>query len=238
MVAAGLKRGLSRGLGLDARMLRQRHSLHDAAAGETHLVCLVDNRSPRWQPAAGMRWVDEGALGALLLARPEHGPTLRAWFDKARTGRPPATRAPWAQPTWHAVADAWILARLADVGVEATGPIEQIKCGSMSCVLRAPTTDGMVYFKASPEVFAHEAPLTAALGRLCPDTTPRDRDRSRAKLDADGRYRRHALASSTGRHAMGGRTAPVRGDADRAHRQPGRVGRRWVSAPDVGRADQ
>ena len=173
MIASGLNRALKERLGISTRMLRQMHSRHDPTSRETHVVCLMELRADRWRPPAGMRWVDAAAFHGLPLARPEQGPVLRAWFDEANGACAPTARAPWALPHWHPAADAWILEELGFRGVAITGSIEQIRCGPMSAILRVPTADGMVYFKASPEAFAHETPLTAALSRLYPDRSPR-----------------------------------------------------------------
>jgi hypothetical protein len=73
----------------------------------------------------------------------------------------------WTDPRWVAEVHAWIHAR-ADV----TGPIEQPHVVPWSTVLRAPTSDGPVWFKANAPSMAHEARLTALLAAKRPDAIP------------------------------------------------------------------
>lgn len=78
---------------------------------------------------------------------------------------------PWAQPEWLAEAHAWIADRLAHLGRTLTGPIEQMHVRSWSTILRAPTLDGFIYFKAAIPLLAREPALTQVLYRLRPDCT-------------------------------------------------------------------
>ena len=73
----------------------------------------------------------------------------------------------WTDPRWLAEAHAWIRAR-ADV----SGPIEQPHVVPWSTVLRAPTPDGPVWFKANDPSMAHEARVTALLAERRPDAVP------------------------------------------------------------------
>lgn len=67
------------------------------------------------------------------------------------------------QPEWLAEATAWIRAR-----VDVTGEIAQPHVRWWSTVLRVPTTDGDVFFKAVAPVHRFEAALTARLAELQP----------------------------------------------------------------------
>ena len=73
---------------------------------------------------------------------------------------------PWSQPGWLEDVTAWI-----DAAVERTGPIEELHRRAWSAMLRVPTAEGSVYFKASAPAHAHEAGLTEALARWCPECT-------------------------------------------------------------------
>jgi hypothetical protein len=73
---------------------------------------------------------------------------------------------PWSQPGWLEDVTAWI-----DAAVERTGPIEELHRRAWSAMLRMPTADGSAYFKASAPAHAHEAGLTEALARWCPECT-------------------------------------------------------------------
>jgi hypothetical protein len=70
---------------------------------------------------------------------------------------------PWAQPGWRARAEAWIGEQ-----VEPLGDTEEVKLRPWSAVLRTPTSDGDVYFKANLPALANEPELTRLLHRLDP----------------------------------------------------------------------
>ena len=69
----------------------------------------------------------------------------------------------WARPEWLAEAAAWIRDR-----VDVSGEIEQPHVRWWSTVLRVPTADGDLYFKAVAPVHRFEAGLTARLAELQP----------------------------------------------------------------------
>ena len=73
---------------------------------------------------------------------------------------------PWSQPGWLEDVTAWI-----DAAVERTGPIEELHRRAWSAMLRMPTAEGSVYFKASAPAHAHEAGLTEALAHRRPECT-------------------------------------------------------------------
>jgi aminoglycoside phosphotransferase (APT) family kinase protein len=63
---------------------------------------------------------------------------------------------------------------MARLGRPLTGPVEQVRVWELSCVLRAPTTAGDVWFKtniASP-LFVNEGVVMRALAELFPDRVP------------------------------------------------------------------
>jgi len=64
--------------------------------------------------------------------------------------------------------------QLAARGTPCVGPVSQVKTWGISCVLRAHTTAGDVYFKAASTraLFADEPALTAALAALYPAHVP------------------------------------------------------------------
>ena len=70
---------------------------------------------------------------------------------------------PWTQADWLAEATGWIRAR-----VEVTGEIEQPHVRWWSTVLRVPTAEGDLFFKAVAPVHRFEAALTARLAELQP----------------------------------------------------------------------
>ena len=71
----------------------------------------------------------------------------------------------WLDPCWRAEAEAWIRER-----VDVTGSIEQPHVYPWSTVLRVPTAEGSLWFKATtPEVHGFEPRLTEILAETCPD---------------------------------------------------------------------
>jgi hypothetical protein len=63
---------------------------------------------------------------------------------------------------------------LARLGYSLTAPVEQVKSWGISCILRAHTTAGVVYFKVANErpLFAHEPALIRGLAALYPAHVP------------------------------------------------------------------
>jgi hypothetical protein len=75
---------------------------------------------------------------------------------------------PWGAAGWRERAEAWIGEQLGVHGLEAAGPVEEVKIRPWSAVLRAPTTGGDVYFKANLPTLANEPELTRILHGICP----------------------------------------------------------------------
>ena len=73
----------------------------------------------------------------------------------------------WTDPRWLEEAHAWIHG-----AVEPTAPIEQPHVRPWSTVLRVPTRDGDLFFKANAPAFAHEAAILERLVPLAPDLLP------------------------------------------------------------------
>ncbi|MFI7606363.1 phosphotransferase [Micromonospora sp. NPDC049366] len=110
-------------------------------------------------PAGGYAWHDVAAFGA--------GP-VRAWRHRPE----PAGGPDWYRPGWFAAACAWLDETLAERGAGRTGPVAQIRHWTTSTVLRAPTTDGAVFLKASLPVLADEPRVIAELARSWPRAVP------------------------------------------------------------------
>ncbi|HEX3454255.1 MAG TPA: phosphotransferase [Gaiellaceae bacterium] len=73
----------------------------------------------------------------------------------------------WTDATWLAGATAWI-----DEQVERTGEIEQPHIRPWATVLRVPTTEGTLWFKANVSALAHELPVIEVLGARLPAAVP------------------------------------------------------------------
>ena len=78
----------------------------------------------------------------------------------------------WTEPRFLADAHAWIRARLADLDVRLTGPVEQTHDQPWSTVLRVPTDRGPIFFKASASATRHEAAIVASLAQRWPLVVP------------------------------------------------------------------
>ena len=95
----------------------------------------------------------------------------------------------WADVDWLAGAHRWIDLRLSELGTARTGPIEQPHLRPWATVLRVPTPNGPVWFKANSDQQAYEAGVVELLTRTRPDAVPGliavDRDRG-WMLMADG----------------------------------------------------
>lgn len=111
------------------RALRDQHGIEAAV-----LTCVSDDPRtylmlPSGEPPADARWVHDHPVSSSDL--PE-----------------------WTRPEWYGEATQWIAQRL-----KATGPWTQVKSWGLSNVLRIPTADGDVYFKALPQASIEPAAL-------------------------------------------------------------------------------
>ena len=98
---------------------------------------------------------------------------LATWLAESS---PSLRRNPWAQEGWFGTAAALDeRARRAGQGRPLTGPVQQEKVWSISCILRAPTSAGDVFLKALkavPPLFAVEPRITAFLAQRFPRHVP------------------------------------------------------------------
>lgn len=78
----------------------------------------------------------------------------------------------WQDPRWLAGAHGWIDGRLDALGVDRTGDIEQPHVREWSTVMRVPTADGVVWFKANHDPLRHEAALVELLSCRRPEVVP------------------------------------------------------------------
>ena len=76
---------------------------------------------------------------------------------------------PWTQPGWFDQASVWIHAELERWGIEVSGPIEQPHSRPWSALLRVPTGEGGIYFKAVSPVHPYEPALLGSLELWRPD---------------------------------------------------------------------
>jgi hypothetical protein len=118
--------------------------------------------------------VGRKTLADLPLVVPEHRGVLDACLAEMTCGAIPDLRPPWARVGWFATAESWILEQLDRLDTILLAPVAQVRSWSISCVLRARTMSGDVYFKASSSqaLFAHEPALVQALATMYPDHMP------------------------------------------------------------------
>ena len=138
-----------------------------------YTIYALENHSPAWAPSPGARWIGRAELADLPPAVPAHRAILAAYFAEEETGGVPDQRAPWARPGWFAQAAAWIGEQLARQGIIPRGPVEQVRAWGISCILRVPTDQGQVYFKAAmAPLFAAEPQITRLLAERHPQHVP------------------------------------------------------------------
>jgi len=78
----------------------------------------------------------------------------------------------WEDPVWLTGAHTWIHAETARSGIRVTGDIEQPHAYPWSTVLRIPSSEGTLFFKATAAETIHEAALTERLAAWFPDCIP------------------------------------------------------------------
>ena len=120
-----------------------------------------------WKLPANVTW------GEADTVPDEHREIVEHHLRERRAGVP-ALRAPWARQGWLAQATEWIESSLSTQGRAPTGPVEQRRCWTLSAVLRIPTAEGAVYFKATADspLFVVEGSVMSGLARHHPRNVP------------------------------------------------------------------
>ncbi len=78
----------------------------------------------------------------------------------------------WTNPDWQKQAHDWIRAETRHQSIRITGEIEQPHMYPWSTVLRVPTNEGMLFFKATAAETVYESTLTERLAGWYPDCMP------------------------------------------------------------------
>ncbi len=129
---------------------------------------ILDVRRPA-DPSAYSRWsLVEHARGDDAVLDPV-GAAIRVFGG---TEAPPPRRAEWFSESWLPEVEAWLDQRLGASGRRRTGALEPLKVWSLSAVLRVPTDDGVLIFKAACDWFRAEPRITEVLAGLWPDRIP------------------------------------------------------------------
>ncbi len=126
------------------------------------------------------------------VAPPRRGPRPRGRLRFARR----VVIATWTDPRWLDEAHGWVRDHVAPAG-----PIEQPHLRPWSTVLRVPTAEGTLFFKANAPATRHEAVMLEVLARRAPGFLPElvalDGDRGWLLLrDAGTRLRERPSAAS------------------------------------------
>lgn len=108
----------------------------------------------------------------MQFAFPEQQRMLASWFAKNEELSSSSLKTPWSQRGWLKSACEWIQAQLTEHGLTATTPIEQLRAWERSALLRVGTDRGDIYFKAIPQIFAHELSLNRLLATVAPQSSP------------------------------------------------------------------
>ncbi len=114
------------------------------------------------------------------------------WLEEKERGQVSPLRAPWQKAGWFGEAEHWINFQLDQLGMQITGDVEQYRAGwNASTLLRVPTSQGHVYFKASYAKPPGEVAITLALVDRWPEHTIQPLATNKAKnwmLTADFRH--------------------------------------------------
>lgn len=171
---AGIKAEVQRHFGLTTTVVHQLSEQRDEGQQRVYQAFLLENHSVVWTPPVQMQWIAPAMFDQTTLTRPEQQQAVMACLWEITTGVTPPLRAAWQRPGWFRQAESWIQQQLQHLGQPATGPVEQVKLWFLSCILRVPTSQGMVYFKATngSPLMVNEAVLTQRLAQLFPAVMP------------------------------------------------------------------
>jgi hypothetical protein len=161
--------------GLATTVVRRLAEHNDDARHLSFHLYLLENHSAGWTKGDNLCWLDLAALDQVVLAHPEQRRVVARYCQEIENGITPAQRTRWEQPGWLRPTAAWINQQLTELGNPATGPVEQVKHWFLSAILRVPTAQGWVYFKATngSPLMVNEALLTQRLAQVFPAVMPR-----------------------------------------------------------------
>jgi len=117
-------------------------------------------------------WIDSHDLEQLELAIPRQRELIQKWFAGLNEDEISSYQLPWSETGWFSDTKEWISNQLKIIGYTHIGDIEQVMVWEQSCILRISTSSEDVYFKALPEMYAHEPQTIQILSKLYPNNTP------------------------------------------------------------------
>lgn len=160
---AHIERAVRHGLNRDARVLRcisADRSHEEAKRVEAIFTLEVSEAGP--PPAVDFRWLGATELTEITWTLPAQREIIVAWL-RSRDIAQAAPVHPWLPPGWQTTVIAWIAERLNQYGIEPVVAVEQVRTWSLSCVLRARTSQGDYYLKALPPAYRSEVAITSFL---------------------------------------------------------------------------
>lgn len=168
--------GVRDAVGVEVALLRTAETRVDDAGLIRHAAVVFAAREGCPAIPGHARWVGAAEAAGVVGLAPVLG--------ELAGGRVPAGRVPWRARAWLGTAEQWMVTSLAALGRPVRGRVEQARVAELSCVLRAATDGGDVYFKATTQLplFVNEGRVMAALSELFPDDIP-------APLAVDGQRR-------------------------------------------------
>jgi len=166
-------RALGELLGAPVTILRYADRASDTTRHSLEVVYVLECPGLDETPP-GAEWAGPETLVGFTLAELRHREILDRHLREVEQRAVPAQRVPWAREGWLAEASDWIEESLASHGRPPTGRIEQFRAWCLSCLLRVPTADGAVFFKATVDspLFVDEGAVMGGLARLFPENVP------------------------------------------------------------------
>ena len=186
-------RAMRKELAVDVTVLRVVRFCVDEDKHQVAGTVVLENHNPTWKLPSVGQWVGRATLAGMTLAQPQQRSVVADYLAEVERGIIPEHRVPWARPGWFAQAESWIHVELERLGYTRAGPIEQFKSWCLSCILRAPTATGDVYFKVAADLplFVNEAVVMQGLAERYPRHVPAplriDRERGWMLLPDFGR---------------------------------------------------
>src|SRR5690606_4954923 len=124
---------------------------------------------------SNLRWIGIDELAQVSFVDKAQQTAVCATLNELASGQTPTLRAPSARPGWRHQAEAWIHSELTRLERPPSGPITLVKNWLLSCLLKVPTAQGTIYFKAThgSALMVNEAAMTYRLAERYPHAVPR-----------------------------------------------------------------
>lgn len=185
-----VNRAVAARFGFETTVLRCVRAGAVPETGEPLLVYELDNHSAPHDTVPAATWVGAAELGMIRMPEPETRELVSEWFRR-ESGEVPLQGSPWTRRGWYVEALAWAVGRLREAGAASTASPEQLRAWERSFLLRLPTERGAFQFRATPELLAHEPPMTEWFAAMYPLNFPEvvavDRERGwLLQREADG----------------------------------------------------